>query len=584
MTAPTTTPRPAEATAPRPGSRAARLLMPRSVDVVKDIATQAGVCTRPLSLRRTDLDTGQTTTIDIPCGATLEAKCPACAVKARKLRRQQIREGWHRDDEPSPGPDPATDDQRGLVVVRAHLEFDRAALFAADLDPETRAEQITAVDQAITDLDEEIIASGLRGRPAPPHGGLDDSGDPVEGSRRVRSTKRRQDAPDLPRRKVERRTVGRTYAGRDGQVFRPSLFLTLTLDSYGRVLDDGTPVNPGSYDYRRAAWDAVHFPALLDRFWQNLRRAVGWNVQYAGAVEPQRRLAPHAHFAIRGTIPRDMLRQVTAATYHQVWWPPLTYTHDPNRPPVWDKNAGGFTDPDTGTPLLTWAEAMDQVDADEDAEPVHVARFGVQMKAEGVLAGSKDSNRCLGYITKYLTKQAADCHVTTTDRQRAHLDRLWQELRFTPCSQRCPNWLLHGVQPTNPKPHQRPGQCKGKVHKPDTLGMGGRRVLISRQWSGKTLADHRADNRDWVKQVLGVTTDTDHAGQPITDGTPSASRFAWELARPTDPDIAPLGHRLLRAISERLQWRNEIDRALRAGPPPEVSATDSRRGSGEAHH
>ena len=81
----------------------------------------------------------------------------------------------------------------------------------------------------------------------------------------------------------------------------------------------------------------MHFPRLLDRFWQNLRRAVGWNVQYAGAVEPQRRLAPHAHFAMRGTIPRALVRQVAAATYHQVWWPPADeLVYEPGRAPQWD--------------------------------------------------------------------------------------------------------------------------------------------------------------------------------------------------------------------------------------------------------
>src|SRR3954451_8623979 len=98
--------------APRPGSRAARLLIPRSVDVVKDLAADYGVCVRPVSLRRTDLDTGRTEVIDIPCGATLAAKCPACAKRARILRGQQIREGWHRSDEPDPGPAPATSRQR----------------------------------------------------------------------------------------------------------------------------------------------------------------------------------------------------------------------------------------------------------------------------------------------------------------------------------------------------------------------------------------------------------------------------------------------------------------------------------------
>src|SRR5690606_30814640 len=130
--------------------------------------------------------------------------------------------------------------------------------------------------------------------------------------------------------------------------------------SYGRVGSDGTPVDPDSYDYRAAAWDAVHFPRLLDRFWQNLRRAVGWNVQYAGAVEPQRRIAPHVHFAVRGTIPRALIRQVAAATYHQVWWPAAReQIYRPDRAPRWDQTIGGYVDPDTGAALPTWGQALD---------------------------------------------------------------------------------------------------------------------------------------------------------------------------------------------------------------------------------
>jgi len=556
---------------PRPGSRAARFRVPRSVDVVKTLATEHGVCTHPVSLRRTDLDTGATEVIDIPCGATREDKCPACATRARALRRQQIREGWHRTDEPDPGPEPATPRQRDLITARAHLEFDRAAILAAPADnPATRTAAVAEVDAAIAAVEAEIVTEGLRGRPAPPHAS-DDDGD--DGSRRVRSTKRRQDVPDLPRLPVEARTVGQTFPGRDGQIYQPSLFLTLTLDSYGRVREDGTPVNPGTYDYRRAAWDAVHFPRLLDRFWQNLRRAVGWNVQYAGAVEPQRRLAPHAHFAIRGTVSRQLVRQVAAATYHQVWWPPLTQRYEPDAGPEWNEAAGGYLDPVTGRLLPSWDDALDALDDDEDAEPVHIARFGAQVDAKGVLAGSPDADRCVGYITKYLTKQAAACHETTTDRQRAHLSRLWAELRYTPCSERCANWLLYGVQPVRSRAGLRPGNCKAKVHKRETLGIGGRRVLISRQWSGKTLADHKADRRDWVKALLGITTSTDDAAATATQTPPS--RHAWEMARHDDPDVAPLGHRLLRAVSERIRWREQLDqaRATAAPSPPDVSAT-----------
>jgi hypothetical protein len=148
------------------------------------------------------------------------------------------------------------------------------------------------------------------------------------------------------------------FAGR----YRPSTFLTLTLDSYGRVDNEGAAVDPDRYDYQRAARDAIHFPALIDRFWQNTRRCVGWDVQYFGTVEPQKRGAPHFHAAIRGTIPRSELRAITAATYHQVWWPAhdqLRYTDD--RLPIWDTRTKTFTDPNTETPLPTWEQACDQL-------------------------------------------------------------------------------------------------------------------------------------------------------------------------------------------------------------------------------
>ena len=82
------------------------------------------------------------------------------------------------------------------------------------------------------------------------------------------------------------------------------MFVTLTCPSYGRVDHRGVPVDPAAYDYDRAARDALTFAALFDRFIQNLRRYLGYDVQYFAAVEPQRRLAPHVHIAIRGTIAR----------------------------------------------------------------------------------------------------------------------------------------------------------------------------------------------------------------------------------------------------------------------------------------
>ena len=99
---------------------------------------------------------------------------------------------------------------------------------------------------------------------------------------------------------------GRSSPPPTARTYRPSMFLTLTLPSYGPIVPGtGTPAAPGSYDYRRAALDALHFPKLVDRFWQNLRRRAGYQVQYFAAVEPQKRLAPHLHAAIRGAIPQS---------------------------------------------------------------------------------------------------------------------------------------------------------------------------------------------------------------------------------------------------------------------------------------
>ena len=89
------------------------------------------------------------------------------------------------------------------------------------------------------------------------------------------------------------RTTGKVYSAPDGTKYRPSTFVTLTCDSYGPVRDDGTPVNSRTHDYVRAARDAIHFAAPFDQLVQNLRRFLGYDVQYFAAVEPQKRLAPH---------------------------------------------------------------------------------------------------------------------------------------------------------------------------------------------------------------------------------------------------------------------------------------------------
>src|SRR5580704_1488096 len=284
-------------------TRAERLAAPLARNVVKEVAAEHGACLRPVQLRRTDIDTGHVEQVLIPCGHTLASVCPPCAERARLLRAAQCREGWHLDHEPVIEPDPANDQQQAHVADRAEAQADRDALAAEGLDT-------TELDERICELDQQISDAGIRGNVLPAR------------ARRHRSTRRRQDAAPLPRRPVSSRTIGKTYTAPDGKTFRPSMFVTLTCPSYGRVCEDGAPADPDAYDYRHAARDALHFAALFDRFIQNLRRFVGHDIQYFAAVEPQRRLAPHVHIAIRGTISRTELREVIAATYHQVWWPP----------------------------------------------------------------------------------------------------------------------------------------------------------------------------------------------------------------------------------------------------------------------
>ncbi len=257
-------------------------------------------------------------------------------------------------------------------MLRAEAQQQRDQAAAAGQDT-------TDFDRLITELDEEIAKAGIRGKV-----------NPDRPARRHRSTRRRQDAPDLPRRKVSPRTVGKTYTAPDGKTFRPSMFITLTCPSYGRVGEDGAPADPAAYDYDRAARDALCFAALFDRFIQNLRRYLGYDVQYFAAVEPQRRLAPHIHLAMRGTVSRAELRRVLAATYHQVWWPAASAVKfEDGQLPVWDEATGTYLDPATGEVLPTWDQALDAI-GDED-EPWHVARFGDRFDAQGVLSGSKDA-------------------------------------------------------------------------------------------------------------------------------------------------------------------------------------------------
>ena len=465
---------------PRPGSRADRMAQPLSRDVLRQLAERAGVCVRPLAVRRVDRLTGASDILDIPCGARMASKCKPCAERNRRLRQRQIREGWHLTTEPAvPVEQPDSEVQAMLRLRGEFLYLRERCVLNEEWD------QVRDLDQGIAEVDEMLAASRVRG--TLPRPGKERK------ARAVRSTKRRQDAPDLPRLPVENRTVGRVYKGRRGEVHQPSMLLTVTLPGFGQVHTGkrmrrgqltpcfcgalhgegdrllGTPLDPDSYDYREHALALVFFPHLLDRFWQNYRRAIGRKIQYAGAVEMQRRLATHAHFAVRGTVPRRITRLTAAATYHQVWWPPfddMRYTVD--RPPMWDESEQSYVDPRTKELLPTWEEAMAGL-SEQDAQPAHVARLGT-VDVKGIEAGTAHADRAIKYATKYITKDLVDQTLVKSDEQREHFDRLRRELAILPCSPRCANWLLYGVQPERARHDLVPGRCAGKVHQRASSG------------------------------------------------------------------------------------------------------------------
>ncbi|GAA5048018.1 hypothetical protein HNP84_000259 [Thermocatellispora tengchongensis] len=230
-----------------------------------------------------------------------------------------------------------------------------------------------------------------------------------------------------------------------------------------------------------------------------------------------------------------------------MWWPPVDRAiFDGEHLPVWDDSVG-YLDPATGEVLTTWHEALDQLDQDDTAEPRHMIRFGDQLDIQGVLAGTPDADQCIRYLSKYLTKSIGDTLDTDAPTRREHAARLVEALRYEPCSPTCANWLRYGIQPKAAKPGMTPGRCRGKAHKPDHLGYAGRRVLVSRKWSNKTLAEHKQDRRTWVLQALGIDQ------QPA-----DPRRYTWKPVPAGDGNVPPLAVRLLRSIHERQRWRNHL--------------------------
>ena len=221
--------------------------------------------------------------------------------------------------------------------------------------------------------------------------------------------------------------------------------------------------------------------------------------------------------------------------------------------PVWHEASGNYLDPATGELLPTWDQALDAIG--DDGEPLTWPGSGPGSTPR---ACSPDHATPAGAsATSPNTSPSSSATATRPPPapRHAHADRLVQALRYEPCSPRCANWLRYGIQPKNPRPGLRPGYCRGKAHRREHLGYAGRRVLVSRKWSGKTLADHRADRKAWLLATLG-----------IPDADPA--RYTWEPVTPGDPDHMPPAQRLLHVVADRQRWHAALAEARRRANAP----------------
>jgi len=64
-------------------------------------------------------------------------------------------------------------------------------------------------------------------------------------------------------------------------------------------------------------------------------------------------------------------------------------------------DCNGYLDPTTGAVLPTWEQALDDLDEHDDVQPQHVVRFGAQADIKGLVSGTPDADRRIGYLAKY---------------------------------------------------------------------------------------------------------------------------------------------------------------------------------------
>ena len=310
---------------------------------------------------------------------------------------------------------------------------------------------------------------------------------------------------------------------------------------------EGVPVNPARYDYRRAALDALHFPKLVDRFWQNLRAA------------PATRSSTSPPSSRSGAWPRTCTPRSGGPS-------PARCCARSGPPPTTSSGGRPTTLPSMWTGCPVWTDARLRRPEHRRAAPDAGTRRSTRSTPTRGRAGARRSVRGPGRHPGPHRRQTGGgtghrLHVQVPDQadrrhlrrrddasaaREAHIDRLAEEVRWLPCTPTCATGSATASNPPAPG-RDRARALHAQGARPHQPGLGGRRVLVSRKWSGKTLAAHKADRAAVVRAALeeaGIDPD-DHdelpSPAPTADGPGSSSAAAGSTPPPT-PRPSPSHH------------------------------------------
>ena len=215
-------------------------------------------------------------------------------------------------------------------------------------------------------------------------------------------------------------------------------------------------------------------------------------------------------------------------------------------------------------------------------EPAHIVTFGPQVHVKGILGGTEEAGRHIGYLTKYLTKSVGQAAGLDDDRDRAAARaprRLAAELAHHAVLAALPGLaaLRHPAQ-GRPTVHGARGCARARRTSPNTSASPAAASWSPASGRTRPSTDHRAERTAFVRQLL----DQAPASGPATPST--TARSSGRRPRPGDPDVPTRPVLLLHAIHQRQRWRADYHAASTRGRRTTRRPFGNRGGGGMKRH